>query len=71
MGLYKIALNQEQIEYLSLLPEQGMGYQIVDLILKNGDVLRNKIVLNCSFLQLDDQEQLNVEDIDKIELHRE
>lgn len=71
MGLYKIALNQEQIEYLSHLPEQGMGYQIVDLILKNGDVLRNKIVLNCSFLQLDDQEQLNVEDIDKIELHRE
>ncbi len=48
-----------------------MGYQIVDLTLKSGDVLMKKVVLNCSILQLEDQEQLNVEDIIKIELHRD
>jgi hypothetical protein len=71
MGTYKIELNKHQSEFLSHLPEQGMGYQIVDLTLKNGIVLKSKVVLNCSFLQLDDNEQLKTEDIDKIELHRE
>lgn len=71
MATYKLQLNQNQIDFLSHLPEQGMGYQIVDLTLKNGEVLKKKIVLNCSLLQLDEQEQLVADDIDKIELHRD
>jgi len=71
MESYRILLTDSQIEYLSHQPENGMGYHIVDLTLKSGDVLMKKVVLNCSFLQLDDQEQLNVEDIIKIELHRD
>jgi hypothetical protein len=71
MESYRILLTDSQIEYLSHQPENGMGYQIVDLTLKSGDVLMKKVVLNCSILQLEDQEQLNVEDIIKIELHRD
>lgn len=71
MATYKLQLNQDHIEFLSHLPEQGMGYQIVDLTLKNGEVLKKKIVMNCTLLQLDEQEQLDADDIDKIELHRD
>lgn len=71
MALYKIQLTTDQIEFLSQAPEQGMGYHIVDLTLKNGDVLMNMVVINGSFLQLDEDVQLTINDIDKIELHRD
>ncbi len=71
MATYKIELNKDQSELLSRLPEQGMGYQIVNVFLKDGKVLKHRVVLNCSFLQLEDNEQLKTEDIDKIELHNE
>lgn len=67
---FKITLNKDQIEFLSNLPEQGMGYQLVDLTLKNGRVLRGIIVLNSTYLKLNEAELIKADDIDKIELHQ-
>jgi len=41
-----VKLTEEQISILENLPEQGMGYQIVNLTLKNGRILTDRIVLN-------------------------
>lgn len=65
----KLLLNKLQIEYLSNLPEQGMGYQIVDVTLKGGKVLTARIVINSTYLKLLESEEYVTEDIEKIELH--
>jgi len=65
-----IKLNQDQINILSKLPEQGMGFQIVDLKLKNGETLKEKIILNTTYLKLNGSESLKTDDIETIELHK-
>ena len=40
-------LSRKWIDKLVRLPESGMGYQIVDITLKNGDVIKNITVFNC------------------------
>lgn len=64
----KIQLSEEQTKYLSELPEQGMGYQIVDVFLKNGEVLKQRVVLNATFLTLEENEDILLSDILKIKL---
>lgn len=65
----QIKLADEQIDVLSNAPEQGMGYQVVDVLLNNGAVLERKIVLNAMYLQLDETENITPADIKKIRLH--
>ena len=50
------------------LPENGMGYQIVKVILKSGQVLHQHKVLNSELLMLEESEKITVKDIDQIEL---
>ncbi|HHT53141.1 MAG TPA: hypothetical protein GX007_08220 [Bacteroidales bacterium] len=64
----KLRLKEEHIGYLSNQPEQGMGYQIVDITLKNGQLLNDRIVLNSSYLKLNESEQIDLDDIAKIEI---
>jgi hypothetical protein len=45
-----------------------MGYQIVKVILKSGKVLHQHKVLNSELLMLEENENITVKDIDKIEL---
>lgn len=59
----KIKLRDEFILYLETQPEQGMGYQIVDVVLKNGKILRKKLVFNCSLLNCDEDESIKSDDI--------
>ncbi len=66
----KLKLKDEYIDYLSNQPEQGMGYQIVDITLKNGQVLNERIVLNSSYLKLKESEKINLDDIVKIEIKK-
>lgn len=40
-------LSQRWIDKLVKLPESGMGYQIVDIHLKDGTILKNALVINC------------------------
>lgn len=65
----KIKLLSEQIKKLETLPEQGMGYQIVDIKLKSGKELKNRVVLNSSYLLLHDDERLNSNEIIDVNLH--
>ncbi len=53
---------------LANLPETGMGYQLVKVILKNGKVLNNHKVLNSSLLLLEKDENLTKEDIAVVEI---
>lgn len=67
----KIQLKEEHIQYLMELPESGMGFQIVDIMLKDGQQLKNRIVLNSQLLMLEDYENIDPLSIDKIELMKE
>lgn len=61
-------LNTEQENYLLSQPENGMGYQIVKVILKSGKVLHQHKVINSSLLMLEENENITEKDIEKIEL---
>jgi hypothetical protein len=63
-----IKLPESFINKLVNLPESGMGYQIVKVILRTGRTLHQRKVLNSELLMLEGNENINVRDIDKIEL---
>ncbi|WP_228234986.1 hypothetical protein [Allomuricauda sp. M10] len=58
-----LKLSEKYATYLEELPEQGMGYQLVDIKLKDGRVLLSRVVLNCIFLKLKDDEDIKNDDI--------
>lgn len=66
----KIKLLQKHINILENLPEQGMGYQIVDITLKDGKILKERIVINSTYLQLEENEKINPNEIEEIILHK-
>ena len=66
----KIKLKDEHISFLAELPESGMGYQIVNVILKNGQHLMNRVVLNSEFLMLEDDEDLDPGMIERVEFRK-
>ncbi len=62
-----LQLPDKWINYLLNLPETGMGYQVVNVVLKNGKVLHKKKVINSSILILPQNEKIKKEEIVKIE----
>lgn len=64
--LNRVELTKDLQDIIKNHPEKGMGYHIVDLVLKNGRVMNNRKVLNSSILILNPDETLNVDDIDDI-----
>lgn len=68
MQTQTLKLPDSFINILVNLPENGMGYQIVQVILKSGKVLHQHKVLNSELLMLEENESITVQDIDKIEL---
>lgn len=64
----KIRLPDNFIKQLIETPENGMGFHIVDLHLKNGEVLKNQIVLNCSILTLESTFELDIDEIELIKI---
>ncbi len=64
----KLKLSDKQIMFLESMPEQGMGYHIVDIKLVTGEILKNRIVLNCEFLKLNECELINLDKIEEISL---
>ncbi len=56
---------------LSILPENGMGYQIVDILLKNGNKLKRRVILNSTFLKLLENEKIENKEIKEIKLTKE
>ncbi len=63
-----LKLSDSFINILVNLPENGMGYQIVKVILKNGKILNHHKVINSSLLMLEENENITERDIEKIEL---
>jgi hypothetical protein len=45
--------------------------QLVDITLKDGKQLRNRIVLNSQFLLLEDDESIDPDGIEKVELGKQ
>lgn len=64
----KIRLRKKDIDFLIECPESGMGYQTVNITLKNKQTLNNRVVLNSEFLLLEDNEDIDPNLIEKIEL---
>ncbi|MFL5773024.1 MAG: hypothetical protein ACJ75F_07700 [Flavisolibacter sp.] len=65
---HTLILPESWINYLANLPESGMGYQLVRIILKGGKTLSNHKVINSSLLLLEENENFEVGDIEQIEL---
>jgi small nuclear ribonucleoprotein (snRNP)-like protein len=63
-----IKLPESFINKLINLPETGMGYQIVKVIMRSGKILHGQKVLNSEFLMLEENETIHIKDIEKIEL---
>ena len=68
MQTQTLKLPESFINLLVNLPESGMGYQIVKVILKSGKILHRHKVLNSEFLLMDETENIKANDIEKIEL---
>ncbi len=64
----KVQLKKEHIQHLMKLPESGMGYQIVDITLKDGQQFKERTVLNSQLLLLEDNEDIDPNYIKRIEL---
>lgn len=63
-----LKLPDSFINILVNLPENGMGYQTVKVILKSGKILHQHKVLNSELLMLEENENITVKEIEKIEL---
>lgn len=65
-----LKLSESFVNRLIDLPESGMGYQLVKVILRGGKILRNHKVLNSSLLVLEEDENIKAKDIEQIELEK-
>jgi hypothetical protein len=68
MQTQTLKLPESFINMLVNLPESGMGYQIVKVILKSGKILHRHKVLNSELLLMEETENIKANDIEKIEL---
>lgn len=66
----KLKLSTIFSDYLAELPEQGMGFQIVEIELKNGVVLANRIVYNSIYIELEENEMIDNQDIKSIKIQK-
>ena len=70
MQQQSLKLTDSFINLLVNLPETGMGYQIVKVVLKSGQILHQHKVINSELLILEPNEKITIKDIDKIELDK-
>ena len=63
---YDLILSEFFKQKLTNEKETGMGYHKVNVRLKNGKILQNKIVINCSILKIEKDTIITIEDIEDI-----
>jgi hypothetical protein len=63
-----LKLPESFVNKLVNLPESGMGYQVVKIILRSGKILHRQKVINSEFLMLEGNQELLVNDIKNIDL---
>lgn len=59
-------LTEAQTQLLEQLPEQGMGYQLVDIVLEDGTVLKCRTVMNSEDLVVNENETIRPVEIRSI-----
>jgi hypothetical protein len=64
-----IKLNDYWSQRLVQMPETGMGYQKVDLVFKDGRILKGVIVLNAE--DCETEEAFKIDDIADIKINSE
>ena len=64
----QLKLPQVFIDYLENQTEHGMGYQIVDIELIDGSVLVDRIVFNSTYLKLEKEEKISIDQIKDIKI---
>lgn len=64
----EVKLPEHIVKLLLELPESGMGYQIVDLIFSNGEVIKHITILNSSIAILDSSKKVIVDNIVNVRL---
>lgn len=62
----KVRLTEAQTQLLEQLPEQGMGYQLVDIVLEDGTVLKCRTVMNSEDLVVNENETIRPVEIRSI-----
>ena len=62
-------LSQKWVDKLTALPETGMGYQVVDVYLKNGMIIRELKLFNGEVLVNQAHSSFSENDILDIKLH--
>lgn len=67
MQTHSLKLSDAFVNMLINFPETGMGYQIVKVILKNGNILHKQKVINSSVLMLEENIDITEKDIVSIE----
>lgn len=68
MSIAKIQLPASIVNQLVAMPETGMGYQLVKVVLKSGQIFRKLKVLNSSVLIVDTNQPINDWEIERVEL---
>jgi hypothetical protein len=68
MKAKSLKLPESLVNKLINLPESGMGYQLVKIILTSGKVLHQQKVINSEYLMLEGNEDLLANDIKNIDL---
>ncbi len=63
-----VDLDEDWQKKLAKMPETGMGYQLVDVVLRGGRVLRELMVFNGQACQTD--ESFRSADVVDVRLHR-
>lgn len=64
-----IHLNEPWVQKLRSLPESGMGYQVVDIRLRNGAALKGVLVFNGEHVEAPDSAEFSPDDIETIRVH--
>lgn len=64
----RIKLNEYWIKKMLELPESGMGYQHVEVRLKDGTIVKEGFVYNAEELELPDVQDIKLDDISEITL---
>lgn len=59
----KVKLPEKLQKYLQKQPEDGMGYHKVGLVVKKGEILKDRTILNGEDLLLKEGETIETKDI--------
>ena len=65
----RLLLSEQWINHLCALPESGMGFQRVDIVLRDGERVRDVLVFNAQHVEWPDEVRaISSKDIAEIKL---